>query len=53
MRLIALVFAAALVTMAFGLLFYTRDRRLAWTLFAVGGVLLALLAGGLFGLFGG
>jgi len=52
MRIMIIVFAAALITVAFGLLFYPRDRRLSLTLLGVGGLLMVILAGGFFGLFG-
>ena len=52
MRILIIVFAAALVTIAFGLLFYPRDRRLSWILLGAGSLLMVILAGGFFGLFG-
>jgi hypothetical protein len=53
MRILALVFAACLVLVAFGLLARRTDPRLAKLLFGIAALLGVLLAGGLFGLFGG
>jgi len=53
MRLLAIVFAAAILLCAAGLLVRPRDPRLARLLFTAAAVLGALLAGGFFGLFGG
>ena len=53
MRLMALVFAAAIVLLAFGLLSYHRDRRLSRVLLGLGALLLLILGGGFFGLLGG
>ncbi len=53
MRLLAIVFAAALLLVAAGILVRPGDPRLAKILFAVAGLLGLLLAGGFLGLIGG
>jgi hypothetical protein len=53
MRILAIVFAAALLLVAAGILVRPGDPRLARILFAIAGVLGVILLGGFFGLFGG
>ena len=53
MRVLALVFAAAMLLLAVGILVRPGDPRLARVLFILAGLLGLLLAGGFFGLFGG
>ncbi|HEY5719281.1 MAG TPA: hypothetical protein VIW02_02765 [Gammaproteobacteria bacterium] len=53
MRVLLLVFIAAAVLAALGLLVQPRDPRLGRVLLAVAGFLALLLVGGFFGLFGG
>jgi hypothetical protein len=53
MRIVAIVFAAALLLVAIGILVRPGDPRLARILFSIAGVLGVILLGGFFGLFGG
>ncbi|MDX1592782.1 MAG: hypothetical protein R3298_00945 [Gammaproteobacteria bacterium] len=52
MRILAIVFAAAMLLIAAGILVRPGDPRLARVLFILAGLLGLLLAGGFFGLIG-
>lgn len=53
MRILAIVFAAAMLLLAIGILVRPGDPRLAKILFILAGLLGLLLAGGFFGFLGG
>ncbi len=53
MRILAIVFAAALLLVAAGILVRPGDPRLARILFSIAGLLGLILLGGLLGLIGG
>ena len=53
MRILAIVFAAAMLLLAAGILVRPGDPRLAKVLFTLAGLLGLLLVGGFFGFLGG